>query len=266
MDYLRRRFAPLSDAAWKALDETVVQTARHQLAARHVATLDGPKGWEHIGARVGSMRPCRAPESTASVCVPDVVLLAELRTEFSLPWSAIEAFERGAPALDARAAEAAAREIALAEDALLLYGDPVGTGFLTSKDSPRVQIRDWSRPGQVLSDLLAAIQLMDAAGVPGPYEALLPASRYYAYVKAASEGGYPVTRHLRPVLGAVHRSGVLREAGAVFSTRGGDFVMTVGGDLSVGYRQHDRDAVHLMCVETVAGQCLTPEAVCLLGE
>jgi uncharacterized linocin/CFP29 family protein len=61
----------------------------------------------------------------------------------------------------------------------------------------------------------------------------------------------------------VHRSGVLT-GGAVFSLRGGDFVITVGGDLTVGYRWHDVEALHLFCLETVAAQLLTPEAVCLL--
>jgi uncharacterized linocin/CFP29 family protein len=46
--------------------------------------------------------------------------------------------------------------------------------------------------------------------------------------------------------------------------RGGDFILTVGGDLAVGYRSHDRDALHLFCVETIAPQTLEPEAVCVL--
>jgi uncharacterized linocin/CFP29 family protein len=52
--------------------------------------------------------------------------------------------------------------------------------------------------------------------------------------------------------------------GAVVSLRGGDFIITVGGDLTVGYRWHDVDAVHLFCVETIASQLITPDAVCVL--
>ena len=62
----------------------------------------------------------------------------------------------------------------------------------------------------------------------------------------------------------VHSSPVV--AGAVlFSTRGGDFVITVGGDFSIGYRWHDDRAVHLFCVETIAAQLLTPHALCLIN-
>jgi uncharacterized linocin/CFP29 family protein len=39
----------------------------------------------------------------------------------------------------------------------------------------------------------------------------------------------------------------------------------VGGDLTVGYRWHDVDALHLFCVESVAAQVLTPDAVCVLS-
>ena len=62
---------------------------------------------------------------------------------------------------------------------------------------------------------------------------------------------------------AVHRSQVIT-GGAVVSLRGGDFIITVGGDLTVGYRWHDVEAVNLFCVETVASQLITPDAVCVL--
>jgi uncharacterized linocin/CFP29 family protein len=263
MDYLRRSTAPLSARVWQALDEAVAQAARHVLAARRVATFDGPRGWEHVAVRLGSMTPCAAPDGRAVVCVPEVVLLSEVRVEFSLPWSSVEVFERGAPVLDSAPADAAARELAFAEDRIAFYGNPVGNGFLTAKESPRVRAQDWGKPGQLITDLLRAIETLDGLGVPGPYEAVLPPPRYYAYLQA-DDSGYPAARQLKDVLAAVHRSAVVTGAGALFSTRGGDFVITVGGDLSVGYRLHDRDAVHLFCVETIAPQTVSPEAVCLL--
>jgi uncharacterized linocin/CFP29 family protein len=264
MDYLRRGAAPLSDRVWQALDEAVAQAARHALAGRRIATFDGPRGWDQVARRLGTMTPCTTREGRAVVCMPNVVLLSEVRVDFSLPWSSIDVFERGAPVLDTAAADAAAREVALAEDRIVFYGDPVGNGFLTSSESPRVKAQDWSRPGQLVSDLLRAIETLDGLGIPGPYEAVLAPPRYYAYLQAPDDSGYPASRQLRDVLGGVHRAAGLRDAGAVFSTRGGDFVITVGGDLATGYRLHDRDAVHMFCVETIAPQMVTAEAVCLL--
>jgi uncharacterized linocin/CFP29 family protein len=264
MDYLRRHTAPLSDRVWKTLDDAVVQAAKHVLAGRRIATFDGPRGWDHVATRLGTMTPCRSAEGQAVVCVPDVVLMLEVRVDFSVPWASVENFERGAPVLDTGPAETAARELALAEDRVAFYGDPAGSGFLTAPKSPRVNTHDWTRPSQTVGDLVKAVETLDAAGIPGPYEAVLPPSRYYAYLQAVDDAGYPAPRQLRDVLAAVHRSPVIREAGAVFSTRGGDFVISVGGDLATGYRLHDRDAIHLFCVETVAPQTVTPEAVCVL--
>ncbi|HXG15224.1 MAG TPA: family 1 encapsulin nanocompartment shell protein [Calidithermus sp.] len=264
MDILRRDAAPLTPRALQALDEAVAQAARHVLVGRRVADFDGPRGWEHQATRLGTMKPCATREGQAVVCVPDVALLAEIRAEFTLSWTALEHFERGAPALDTAPAEAAAREVALAEDRLVLYGEPVGQGFLASPKSPSVTVEDWARPGQALADVLRAVERLDGLGIGGPYELVLAPARYYAFLRGAEEGGYPTTRHLREVVAAVHRGTVLRGAGALFSTRGGDFVITVGGDLSVGYRGHDAGGVHLFCVETVAAQVVTPEAVCLL--
>jgi uncharacterized linocin/CFP29 family protein len=58
----------------------------------------------------------------------------------------------------------------------------------------------------------------------------------------------------------------MHDGGALFSMRGGDFILTVGGDLAVGYRSHDRDSLHLFCIETLAPQTLDPGAVCVLGK
>ena len=266
MDTLRRDAAPLSERVWKEIDEAVGHAAKHVFTARRVATFDGPHGWDQlVASRLGTMTPCQTREGKATVCRPEVVLLAEVRAEFSVPWAAIELFERGAPRLDTRTAEDAAREVALAEDRLALYGEPMGAGFLTSPDSPRIRAGDWTVPGQMIADVLKAIEILDTRGLSGPYELVLSPARYFQYLQAEGDHGYPAARQLREVVSAVHRSLVAHDAGAVFSVRGGDFVLSVGGDLSVGYRLHDREAVHLFCVETIGAQTATPEAVCTLA-
>jgi uncharacterized linocin/CFP29 family protein len=265
MDPLRRASAPLSDRAWKEIDDAVARAARHVMTARRVADFRGPRGWDYIAARLGTTTACQPSQGRVGVCVPDIAPLAELRSDFRLPWVAIESFERGAPALETRDAEGAAREVALAEDRLLLYGDPVGQGFLNGPGAVRVTAHDWAKAEQVVNDVLAAVEALDGAGVGGPYELALSPGRYYQYLQAVENGGYPTQRHLKDVVQTVHRSVVMKEVGALFSTRGGDFCITVGGDLSVGYRGDDIEAVHLFCLETIVGQVITPEAVCVLS-
>jgi uncharacterized linocin/CFP29 family protein len=114
-----------------------------------------------------------------------------------------------------------------------------------------------------VADLVAAVAALDQRAIAGPYEALLSPARYFQYLEAR-DAGHPASRHLRHVLAGVHRSAVIPDGGAVFSVRGEDFILTVGGDLSVGYRHHDQDSIHLFCIETITAQTISAEAVCLL--
>src|SRR4030095_6167604 len=158
----------------------------------------------------------------------------------------------------------AAREIALGEDTLMFYGSSANPGLLSSKETPRVPLSDWSQAGRLFTDLLTAVEKLDTLGIKGPYEAVLSPHHYYSYLRQTGEGGvYPAAKQLGIVITKVYNSPA-SEGAALFSTRGGDFLITVGGDFTIGYRAHDDTAVHLFCVETVAAQVLTPEAVCLI--
>src|SRR5206468_7234837 len=162
-----------------------------------------------------------------------------VRGGFMLPWAGSGLGGGGVQCIESRPAEDEAREVAIAEDRLALYGEPMGAGFLTSPDSPRIRAGDWTVPGQMIADVLKAIEILDTRGLSGPYELVLSPARYFQYLQAEGDHGYPAARQLREVVSAVHRSLVAHDAGAVFSVRGGDFVLSVGGDLSVGYRLHD---------------------------
>lgn len=267
-DFLqRRRAAPVSERVWEEIDAAVRKAAIHVLAARRVADFDGPKGWDYVAARLGTLRPVPGlrPRGSARAFHPDVALLTEIRADFSISWSDVETFERGGPVLETAAAEAAARDVAETEDQIVFYGDNNGGGFLTSDKSPRLPLGDWNEPGRAVADLIGAADTLDRSGISGPYIAVLEPGRFNEFWQAQASGcGYPASEQIKERIQAVHRSSVLR-GGAVFSGRGDDFVITVGGDLSVGYRWHDVDALHLFCVESIAAQVLTPDAVCVLN-
>jgi uncharacterized linocin/CFP29 family protein len=196
--------------------------------------------------------------------IPDVMLLTELRAGLTIPWTDIDIFERVGPTLESKSLEEAAREMALAEDTLVFYGTSASPGILSASDTPRVALTDWSQPGRLVADVLAAVEKLDTLGVKGPYEAVLSPHLYYSYLRQTGEGGvYPAAKQLGIVIEKVHNSPVV-EGAVLFSTRGGDFLITAGGDFTVGYRSHDETAVRLFCVETVAAQLLTPEAICLI--
>jgi uncharacterized linocin/CFP29 family protein len=266
MEWLRRNAAPLSAKVWKEIDDIAGAMFKQTVVGRRITDFDGPRGWNHVATQLGTFKPAHAPQSSGKVhfLVPDVLLLTELRAEFEVPWADIDIFERVGPTLESKSIEDAAREIALAEDALLFFGTSTTPGLLKHPETPRIALSDWSLPGRLVTDLLAAVQKLDTAGVKGPYEAVLSSQHYYSYLRQTGEGGvYPAAKQLNLVLEEVRHSPVINGA-VLLSTRGGDFLTTVGGDFTVGYRWHDEKAVHLFCVETIAPQLLTPEALCVI--
>src|SRR5262245_47976993 len=263
----RRQAAPVSPRVWKEIDEAVRRAAVHVLAGRRVADFDGPKGWAHVASQLGTLRPARGLEAlgTARAWLPEVALLTEIRADFSMPWADVEAFERGSRALETGPTETAARDVAATEDHVVFFGDGDRPGFLASDKSPRLPLGDWREPGRAVQDILGAVDTLDRAGIAGPYAVVLDSPRSTAFWQAQANGcSYPASAQIKERVEGVHRS-MVTTGGAVFSCRGGDFIVTVGGDLSVGYRWHDTDALHLFCVETVAAQLVSPEAACLLA-
>ena len=104
-------------------------------------------------------------------------------------------------------------------------------------------------------------------------ELKLSADSFNNGLKAAQKEAKEFEKNIKPTLEATKQLGIVIqkvysspaiEGGVLFSTRGGDFLIIVGDDFVVGYRSHDETAVHLFCVETIAAQLLTPEAVCVI--
>src|SRR5262245_2813276 len=229
-DWLRREAAPISAKVWKAIDHTAVSMAKQTLVGRRIADLDGPRGWQHVATQLGTFRPTTVPRAEGNVqfSVPEVMLLTEIRCDFKIPFAAIEAFERVGPTLAPDTIEEAARYTALAEDRLILYGTSTIPGLLTSSETPRVALSDWSIPGRAVTDVLTAVENLDELGIKGPYELLLSPRHYYSYLKTTGEGGnYPAAKQLNLVIKALYSSPVV-DGGVLFSTRGGDFTITVG--------------------------------------
>lgn len=266
MEWLRRSAAPLSQKVWKEIDDIALSMFKQTVVTRRIVDFDGPRGWNHVATQLGTFKSAPAPKIAGKVrlSVPDVMLLTELRADFMVSWADIDAFERVGPALESKSIEEAARDTALTEDALVLYGSGGMPGLLGWKETPRVNMSNWSQPGRLVADLLAAVEKLDTLAVKGPYEAVLSPHHYYSYLRQTGEGGvYPAAKQLGIVIEKVHSSSAV-EGAALFSTRGSDFMITVGGDFTVGYRAHDDKSVHLFAVETIAAQMLTPEAVCVI--
>jgi uncharacterized linocin/CFP29 family protein len=96
-------------------------------------------------------------------------------------------------------------------------------------------------------------------GVNGPYSVLLSADAFTA-LSETSDHGYPVLEHIKRLVDG-HIIWTPAISGAfVLTTRGGDFGLYIGEDMSIGYLSHDDKTVRLYLEETFTFLLLTTEA------
>jgi len=108
-----------------------------------------------------------------------------------------------------------------------------------------------------------ALSRLRLVGVNGPYSVLLSADAYTALAET-SDHGYPVLEHVKRLVdGKIIWAPAITGA-FVLTTRGGDFDLQLGQDISIGYSSHTDTAVRLYLQETFTFLLLTAEAAVAL--
>jgi uncharacterized linocin/CFP29 family protein len=259
MNNLHRELAPISDAAWSEIEEETSRTIKRYLAGRRVVDVQGPGGIALSAIGTGHLRNVAAPGDGILARQRDVKPLVELRVPFELDRQQIDDVERGASDSDWQPAKDAARLLAFAEDRAIFEGyAAAGIGGIREGTSNPVL----TLPPDVLAypDVIAqALGQLRLEGVNGPYSVLLGADAYIA-LSETSDHGYPVLRHIKDLVdGDIIWAPAINGA-FVLTTRGGDFGLYVGEDVSIGYSSHDDKTVRLYLQETFTFLLLTTEA------
>ncbi len=264
MNNLHRELAPISDAAWAQIEEEASRTLKRHLAARRVVDVHGPKGLELSAVGTGHLHQVQAPGDGIQAAQRDAKALVELRVPFELTRQAIDDVERGATDSDWSPLKDAARKIAFAEDRSVFGGYAAAgiQGMRQGSGNPAVAL-----PSNVKGypDAVAqAVSQLRLAGVNGPYTLVLGSDPYTA-ISGGSDEGYPVLQHIQRLVDAEIVWAPAIEGGFVLTTRGGDFQLDIGQDISIGYSSHSTTIVELYLQETFTFRLLTTEAAVVLA-
>ena len=244
MNNLHRELAPISDSAWAQIEEETSRTLKRYLAGRRVVDVKGPGGVGLSAVGTGHLRDITAPAKGIVARQREVKALVELRVPFELNRQAIDDVDRGANDADWQPAKEAARQIAFAEDRTIFESyAAAGIGGLRQGSS---------NPIMTLP-----------AGVNGPYSVLLGADAYTALAET-SDHGYPVLEHVKRLVNDQIIWAPAIAGAFVLTTRGGDFELHLGQDVSIGYLSHTDAAVRLYLQETFTFLLLTTEAAVAL--
>ncbi|WP_068276579.1 family 1 encapsulin nanocompartment shell protein [Aldersonia kunmingensis] len=263
MNNLYRELAPITDVAWASIEEEAKRTFKRHSAGRRVVDLSGPHGPDYSAVGLGRTSPIAAPAEGVLAWSRRVAPLVELKVPFTLSREEIDNVERGAQDSDWDAVKEAARKIAFAEDRAIFEGYAAAgiTGIRDSASNAPIALpKDPRLVPEAISQALSELRL---AGVGGPYSVLLAADEY-TKVSETTEHGYPIREHIKRLIEGDIIWAPAIDGAFVLTTRGGDFDLQVGQDLSIGYLSHDADSVQLYFQETLTFLVYTAEAAVAL--
>ncbi|WP_395729600.1 family 1 encapsulin nanocompartment shell protein [Nakamurella sp.] len=260
MNNLHRELAPITEVAWEQIEDEARRTFKRSIAGRRVVDLVGPAGPTLAAVGTGHLRPLAPPTDGVQVRERLVQPIVELRVPFAVTRDAVDDVERGAQDSDWQPVKDAATEIARAEDRMIFHGWASAgiTGIGPSSSNPAQQV-----PADLadLPDAVAhAMSTLRLAGVDGPYSLLLSAELYTA-VAETTVHGYPIRDHIARLMGEGEAIWAPALDGAlVVSTRGGDYALHLGQDVSIGYLSHDAAHIQLYLQESLTFLAYTAEA------
>jgi uncharacterized linocin/CFP29 family protein len=265
MNNLHRELAPISDAAWEDIEAEARRTFTRHVAARRVVDVLGPSGETLSAVGTGHLGELEPPGPGVRARRRGTQPIVEFRVPFVVDRQSVDDVERGAKDADWQPVKDAAKRLAFTEDRTIFAGFAAAgiAGIGGSSSNPAFVLPADAREfPNVVAQALTSLRL---AGVDGPYSLLLSADAYTA-VAETTDYGYPLREHITRVLqdGEIFWAPAI-DGAYLLSSRGGDFELHLGQDLSIGYLSHDADHVQLYFQESLTFIAQTSEASVVLS-
>lgn len=259
MNNLYRDLAPITESAWAEIEVEAARTFKRHIAGRRVVDVSEPGGPVTAAVSTGRLIDLESPTDGVIAHLRDSRPLVRLRVPFTLSRNEIDDVERGSNDSDWEPVKVAAKKLAFVEDRGIFEGYAPASiqGIRSCSSNPPLTLPD--DPRDIPDVVTQALTELRLAGVDGPYSVLLSADAY-TKVSETTEHGYPILDHLNRLVDGDIIWAPAIDGAFVLTTRGGDFDLQLGTDVSIGYLSHDADTVQLYLQETLTFLCYTAEA------
>jgi uncharacterized linocin/CFP29 family protein len=259
MKFLNREEAPLSQEMWGLIDEHVMGLLAKRLKLRSVVDFD--EGYDFTTDAVATGKVRGVQEGGVKIGVREPVLMMEIRHDFSIPKSTLDAMKRDIADYDDTPLREAANAFGTAENGMILdgiaaIGAPGLLGTLTQKTLQA------SGAKELMVSAARSLGMFNTAFVDGPFKLLVSSATFAALVTEA-EAGETMKQKIDNIFGAdavVITDAVGEDKALVISQRGGDYVFYSGFDVHVGFDSESDDALNLFLIESGAFRVINPEA------
>ncbi|BDX30252.1 bacteriocin [Mycobacterium antarcticum] len=259
MNNLYRGLAPITEEAWGGIELEAIRTFKRHIAGRRVVDVSEPGGPVTAAISTGHLVDVTSPGDGVVAHLRESKPLVRLRVPFTISRTDVDDVERGSQDSDWDPVKEAAKQLAFAEDRAIFEGYEAAQidGIRTCSSNAALALP--SDPREIPDVISQALSELRLAGVDGPYCVLLSAD-VYTQVSETTEHGYPIREHLNRLVDGEIIWAPAIDGAFVLSTRGGDFDLQLGADVSIGYLSHDAESVQLYLEETLTFLCYTAEA------
>jgi len=260
MDLLKKSLAPITDQAWEEINDQAIRVFKSVLTARRYVDVDGPKGAAYAAEPVGRLQVDNDQGGReVRYGIHQVLPLIESRVDFELDLWEIDNIERGAEDIDLGEMEKAAKKITEFEEKVIYEGFDKSCvkGLKQSTAHNKLALPD--DPDELLRIVAQSVAMFTEAAVEGPFDLIVPTDKWKKIFDLRA--GYPLIRHLENLIGGKVVLNTHISDSYMVSKRGGDFKLTLGQDLSIGYDTHDAKKVKLYFTESFTFRVLDPNAV-----
>jgi uncharacterized linocin/CFP29 family protein len=211
LDFLSHNEAPISDAQWDEIDQTVIEVANRQLVGRRFIKLFGPLGagvqWISNdaldGAGVGHIDTIGETDrdvvrSKSRVHLP----IPLIYKDFVLYWRDVEASRKFNIPLDLSAAAGAASDCARAEEEMIFLGNTEYAipGLLTVEGRQTLLHSNWQESGGVFNDVIKATEMLASAGFYAPYALVVPPHWHSKIHRYVNNSGVMEIEYIRQII------------------------------------------------------------------
>ncbi len=263
MDILRKSLAPISDKAWEEINEDAKNTLETALSARKFVDIEGPKGLDHAAVPLGSLKlPSKQGKKDVQYGIHQLMPLVETRIPFELNIWELDNVARGNEDIDLDNLQEAAYKIAEFEENAIYNGFSQANieGLLNASEHSAMDLPE--KMDDIIGIISKAIVRFQKKGVQGPFN-LIVGPEIYEKLNSFMQG-YPLRKQVEKIIEGEIILAHKIESALLVSARGGDFRLTLGQDLSIGYENHDNKKVELYFMESFTFQVLDPAALIVM--
>ncbi|MBX3076521.1 bacteriocin family protein [Candidatus Obscuribacterales bacterium] len=269
---------PLSPEQANAMLQAAVMEVRRTVVARKLMALFGPLG---AGTETVSLETIKK-DSPAEIDLegkPDpspigaheketYVRVPLIYKDFILHWRDVKYSQDTRSPLDNANAVRAAHQVGDAEDALLFNGNAeLGIhGLLNCPGSQSVQGGDWSKAGDPVRDVYAALKKLLDAEHHFPYVLLTSVDMYEQLLKPVKESPVLELEQLSKLCsdGVLWSPQVPPKTAALLSTGSQNFDIAVAEDLSIAYLGPSDMNYRFRVYESLVLRVKRPTAICVI--